>query len=351
MEELLDEASVEATAGTAARLRAAAGLAPGLAALVAVLDAMERARWPHVPPSELLARADAAERAALEDALALAVTAGLVIETAAGVALDPATLPARRGAAPALPAGGSCIGGRGRGGELAARLATPGAAVVMIGTAREIADALRGSIYLLAPELPGLAGLVRDAWLRGAAVALDAGDAPLDWIAALAPIPARIAIGVDAARAGEALAHLRRHRDVHLWQPAPARRGGARVPVAVALEPLVSTTWNGIRFAGPSVQLAALRGAPGEVDAAARAVAAGLGVPLHEADASTLRELQRGLEEPVVLVRGADELAELAAHVVAALLARATGLVLLATAGALPAAFAPGLVVDLGGTA
>jgi hypothetical protein len=345
------EGGVEATANLAARLRAAAGLEPGLAALVAVLDAMERAHWPHVPLGELVARTPAAERAALEDALALAIATGLVIEREAGVALDPATLPARRGRAPELPPRGRSVEGRGEGGELAARLAAPGAAVVLTGTTSAVADALTGPVYLLAPDASGLAGPVRDAWLRGAAVAIDADDAPLDWIAALARIPVRLAIGVDARRAGEALAHLRRHREADLWQPAPHVPSVAQAPVPLALEPLVSTVWNGIRIARPSVRLAALRGPPTEVVGAASAIAAGTGVPLHEAHARALGELQLGLASPVVFVHGADELDELEAHAVAALLGRATGLVLLATAGALPAAFSPELVIDLGGAA
>jgi hypothetical protein len=153
----------------------------------------------------------------------------------------------------------------------------------------------------------------------------------------VAAIPARLAIAVDAASAGEALARLRDTRDATLLMLRPVEHIGPRAPVLAALQPLISTTWKDMRVDAPAHRVVALAG---DALAAAHAVAAGHGVPLVRVDVAVSGGVAQTREalatHRVVWLDGTAALSPIAAAALAALIAQAAGIVLV-DAGAVPA--------------
>ena len=351
MDEFADTSRVAVAAETARKLVERSGLSVAGAAILAVIDAMESARAPSVPLEELIARVPGVDRGELELELALLVRAGVIVDRDGGVSLAPDAWRSLVRAPFDLPGNAEVVSGGGVAGELARLLVAPRAAVVVAGddlaaSRRAGEEAVTGA--LLVAAAPDRA-LVREAWLRGFPLLCEAG-ADLDAIDAISWIPARLAIVVSDERAGGVLARLRRVREAVAWRRVDTR--GARTPVMAAeLEPLVATSWNGVRIPTPSVRIAALRGTDAQIAEAADAVAAGHGAArARRLDASGgLAAVRAGLlaGAAVALIAGAEKLDELAAAALATLLARISGVVLFAVGAPLPARLAAAIELDV----
>jgi hypothetical protein len=352
VDEFAELSRVAVAAETARMLVERGGLSVAGAAIVAVIDAMESARVPSVPVQELIGRVPGVDRAELEVELALLSRTGVIVESDGGLSLDPRARRSIGGAPIDLPRDAELVTGGGAAGALARVLADPRAAVVVIGddvdaSVRAVAQAVTGTLLVLPAPDPAL---VREAWLRGYRVLLTDG-AGLDAIDAIAWIPARLVVLASDERAGGVLARLRRVREAVAWR-AGAEPRVARAPVmGPALEPLVATSWNGVRIPTPSLRIAALHGTEAQIDEAADAVAAGHGAPrAHRINASSgLAAVRAGLlaGPAVALIVRAGTLDELAAVALATLIARISGVVLFAVGTPLPASLAAVIQLDV----
>jgi len=326
---------IEETGAVADELRARTGLSPAAALIVAVFAAIEAGRWPGEDVAGTIGEAFEVPRDAVLAEIVALVEAGivqrdrLVLAAASRAALagrrndlGPGVMYTQGRATSALAAGAAIVVA---GGDPRTRFAT-------------IRDAAPESIVLCdADRASGdaLAEAARDAWLRGALVAIEAGPGELAWIAGVAAIPARLAIAVDAASAGEALARVRAVRDATLMMLRPVEQLGPRAAVPAALQPLISTTWKDMHVDAPAHRVVALAG---DALAVAHAVAAGHGVPLVRVDvAAALAQVRDALAtHRVVWLDGTAALSPIAAAALAAMIAQAAGLVLV-DAGAVPA--------------
>jgi hypothetical protein len=328
---------IEETGAIGDELRVRTGLSAVGALIVAVFAAIEAGRWPNEDVVGTIGEAFEIPRdAVLAEVIAL-VELGIVQRDR--LVLAAATRAALAGRRNDLGPGVMYTQGRGT------STLEVGAAIVVAGgdpRARfaTIRDAAPASIVLCDMDRVSVDALVeaaRDAWLRGGLVAIEAGSGELAWIPHVAAIPARIAIAVDAASAGEALARLRDMRDATLMMLRPVEQIGPRAAVPPALQPLISTTWKDMRVDAPAHRVVALAG---DALPAAHAVAAGHGVPLVRVDVAAMGGISQTREalatHRVVWLDGTAALSAVAAAAVAALIAGSAGLVLV-DADAVPA--------------
>jgi hypothetical protein len=328
---------IEETGAIADELRTRTGLSAVAALVVAVFEAIEAGRWPGEDVAGTISEAfEIPQPQVLAEIIAL-VELGVVQRDR--LVLAAATRAALSGRRNELRPGVMFTQGRGTraleactaivvaGGDPRARFAT-------------IRDAAPGDIVLCDVDRASVDALVEaahDAWLRGGLVAIEAGAGELAWIPRVATIRARLAIAVDAASAGEALARLRDMRDATLMMLRPEEQLGPRAAVPAALQPLISTTWKDMRVDAPAHRVVALAG---DALPAAHAIAAGHGVPLVRVDVAAAGGISHTREalatHRVVWLDGTAALSPIAAAAVAALIAQSAGLVLV-DAGAVPA--------------
>ena len=309
------------------------GLDATAAALVAVLDALDRRGWPAVPLDSLIAAAGATiDGAQVSAGVAALEEAGVIVQTSAGFVLDASVRAALRGARP----GPRFTSGRDDAHGLAAQLADAGAVVVVTGGSaedRRVAIERAGPVRWADPGDPAdLDAKLRAAWFGEEILAIDAGATALDWIGEVAAVPLRIAIAIAGRRAGEALARLRAARPARSWMVALAAPA-SRPPLPPELEALAASTWDGVRLAGAAGRVVLLDGTAAEVDAAAGSIAAHHARPLRRIDLTRpggLAEARDALRaEDVVRIAGAARSGdELALHVLAGLVAASGSIVL-----------------------
>jgi hypothetical protein len=352
-----DPPAVTAAAQLATELAAGTGLSPAGAAIVAVIDAMERAQWPTVPLDALLAGTPHLDRSELERELAVLVAARIIDDTSGGLRLDAGARELLGGGTLELPARSRVVPGQGRGhADLARLLGRPRAAVVVTGGTPDdrLAAIEQASASPIVVMTAPSATNARDIWLRDGLIAVEAGE-QVAWLAAVAAMPVRFAVGVAERRAGELLALARLGgREPQLWR-VPASEPRQRAPVPDVLEPLIVSVWNGVRVAGCPYRVAGLRGSPARLAAAGPALAAGLGGRCAEVavdmPGGTVRARDAFAARPgVVVLVGCARLDAIRAHAIAALISSAPPLVAVIVDGELPEIIAQQLelVVDIG---
>ncbi len=311
-------APLEATVEMAKRLQRHTDLAPPLVAAIAAIDAMERGAWPAMPFERLLHETPPDAREELRAAIAVLVECGVVVDGPAprldpGARLVLAQAPAARAET--------------RDDELARLLAPSGAVVVLVdGTPGEHLDMLRAATARSIAVCGAALAIdeLRDLWLHGAIALLEVERRDeLTFVERIARVPGRIVFAIDHERAGELLARLRRIRTARLYRQVAAPRTMA---VPTALEPLVSATWGGAQI-GSAIRVAGLRGTREAIDDAARTIAAAHGVALRvgTGGASALRD---ALAASLVVLLDPAALTPLETHVIAAMIERVPGVVL-----------------------
>jgi len=353
IDDLTEDASIAVAAEVARRLAARLGLSDGAAAIVAVIDAMEAAQWPAVPIEELIARVPATDRQTLERELGGLRAAGMVIASDAGLSLDTAARRALAGLPLSMPKHATTWQGRGAGdAALAAALAAPlGAATISGGTPARRLDAViaaaRGPVLAISSPTEEL---LREAWLRGLLVAIEDPDA--ETIELAAQSHARVALLVERAAVGEALARARRWRDTVDWRIEVRERAARPSKPPRALAALVARGGKLTPRKPPTARVAVLRGSDGAILRAARAIAGANKTTLHEIDLAGPEPLARAREAlcrgmAVVLFGHAAALDPIAAEALGSLIAQVVGVVLIAHEDGLPTALTALVALDV----